>query len=246
MKPSSALFISKEGMATFWAMLGGVAILGSGFYVERKMVAAGLRPQFIIMTNRDILTLDPGTDPDREREILMEQTSLAMDSVFNKTPAGLDAPDRCKTILSPDAWNWVKTELLDKQAEAFREGHLHQKVEIAEVNLHQAANREDGTIASVRGQLIRTGVLDGRLFNEVWNVRADMMWTKNTSLRTSGRIPHLCESFTCRETPVASTIRRTMPEDATTAPKSAAVNPSATSLPVPSTTSTTEDARASN
>jgi hypothetical protein len=85
----------------------------------------------------------------------------------------------------------------------------------------------------VRGQLIRTGVLNDRLFNEVWNVRAEMLWQSNPSLRTSGREPFVCDRFTCRETPVASTIRRTLPEDATTAPQASTTPSTPSPAPAP-------------
>jgi hypothetical protein len=91
---------------------------------------------------------------------------------------------------------------------------MHQKVEIESIALHPQAS-EDAILASVRGQIIRTGVLEGKqLFNEVWAVRAELMWTPNPNLRLSGRYPMACSAFSCRETPVASTIRRTSAADA--------------------------------
>jgi hypothetical protein len=233
MKAQSAIFISKEGMATFWAFLAAAAIVGSGFYVQRQTVTAGLRPQFIIMGNADVLPVDPGVDPEKENEMLLERTRLMMDSIFNKSPGGLDAADRCKHMMAASAWDWVQTELIQKQADAFKSGRMHQKVEIESIDLHKMKGQEESTFATVRGQLIRTGVLNDRLFNEVWNVRAEMLWERNPSLRTSGREPTICDRFTCRETPVASTIRRTLPEDATTAPQASNSTPSPTAEAAP-------------
>lgn len=226
MKVQSAMFISKEGMATFWAFLAAVAAVGSGIYVQRQTVTAGLRPQFIIMANSDVLPVDPGVAPEKEQEMLVERTRLAMDSVFNKAPSGLDAAERCQKLMSKTAWDWVQSELVQKQAEAFKSGRMHQKVEVESIDLHKMTGREDATFATVRGQLIRTGVLNEKLFNEVWSVRAEMLWERNPTLRTSGREPTICDRFTCRETPIASTIRRTLPEDAATAPQASTSTPS--------------------
>lgn len=207
-KPSSALFISKEGLATFWFMLAAAAVIGSGFYVHRLIKKTALRPQFIIMERPDVLPLTWELDPEKVDARDRGQTLLLMDSVFNKSPSGLDADDRCKGLLSDDAWKWVQTELLEKQQDAFRDGQIHQKVEVDTVTLRHL-EEEGATLAVVSGQLIRTGVYDGRLFNEVWAVKADILWLPNQSLLGHGRVPLICHRFRSRETPIASTLRRT-------------------------------------
>jgi hypothetical protein len=218
MKPASVIFISKEGLATVFFLIAACAVVGSGFYVQRQSAKAGLRPQFIIMTNPDVISMPPEVDAETMKEIHLSQTRLAMDSIFNKSPSGLDAKDRCHSLLDSDAWDWVQTELVDKQADAFRQGRMHQKVEIGSIELRDLPSQKNATLASVHGQLIRTGVLDYKLFNEVWEVRAEMIWVPNVNLHTSGRQPTICSRFTCREIPVASTLQRTQPGTATPSP----------------------------
>lgn len=208
MKSSSALFISKEGLATFWFMLAAGAVLGAGFYVHRLINKTALRPQYIIMDSLDVKPLSFDLDPARVDARDMDQTRLLMDSVFNKSPSGLDALDRCKNLTSKTAWGWIQTELLDKQNDAFRDAQMHQKIEVEKIDLRHMPE-QDATLASVTGQLLRTGIYEGKLFNEVWAVKAEVLWLPNTSLLQRGRIPIICHRFTCRETPVASTLRRT-------------------------------------
>lgn len=207
MKASRALFVSKEGTATFWFLLAAGAVIATFFYTRSIVLNAGLRPQFIIMTDPDVRPMLIEQDPAREAEIVADQTRLAMDSIFNKTGSGLDSDARCRHLLARDAWDWVKSELLDKQADVFRESRMHQKVEIEKIELHPQ-DHEDATLASVQGQLLRVGIYGGKVFDEVWAVHAELMWTHNPSLRTLGRQPLVCSAFTCRETPVASTLRR--------------------------------------
>lgn len=211
MKAPSRLFISKESIATFWFLLGAGMVLGSMIYVWRLVGQKALRPQFIIMTNPDVLPMSAQPDPEEEVALIRIMTRLGMDSIFNKSGSGLDAPDRCQRFLGPESWNWVKSELIDKQTEVFRESRMHQKVEIERIEL-RPQDRDDATLASVQGQLLRVGIYDGKIFNEVWSVRAEMMWIRNPSLRDSGRVPLLCTAFNCREIPVASTLRRATPE----------------------------------
>jgi hypothetical protein len=213
MKAPRVLFISKEGMATFWFLLGAAAIVWSAIYVLRQSITAGLRPQFIIMTANDVRAMVPEMDPAKERERDLEQTRLAMDSIFNKSPSGLDTQDRCKDLLSNEAWDWVRTQLVEQQAKRFRDLHIHQKVEIDKIDLRKVPAMDNTTIASVQAQLICTGVVGNRLFNEVWDVRAEMVWVRNPSLRTSGRIPTICDRFQARQVPIQSTQRYSAPGD---------------------------------
>jgi len=226
MKASRVLFISKEGLATFWFLLGATAVIWSAIHVLRQSITAGLRPQYIIMTEKDVIQMVPERDPDKVKEMDLAQTRLLMDSIFNKSPTGLDAEDRAKKLLSDEAWSWVQENLIDKQSEAFRDGRIHQKIEIESIDLHPLQNIES-TAAYVHGQLIRTGVAGNRLYNEVWDVRAQLVWGRNVSLRGSGRQPTICESFQCREKALQSTLRRTQAEDGVTAPKENSETPAA-------------------
>jgi hypothetical protein len=218
------MFISKEGLATFWFLLAAGAVVGAGFYVHRLVNKTALRPQYIIMTAPDVLPLTFELDPERVEARDRDQTRLLLDSVFNKSPSGLDAADRCRRLMSDTAWKWVQTELLDKQNDAFRDGQMHQKIEVEKIDLRRLPE-QDATLATVSGQLLRTGIHEGRLFNEVWSVKADILWLPNTSLLERGRIPIICHRFTCRESPVASTLRRTQ--------EGAPPLPPSTSNPVP-------------
>jgi hypothetical protein len=218
MKPLPVIFISKEGMATFWFCVGVAAMLASAFYVERTARTAGKSAQFIIMTNPDVVTIpaERNFDPDKMHEIYLSQTRLVMDSVFNKAPAGLDNPDRCKRLLTVPAWENVKATILEPQSDAFRQGNIHQKVEIQTLDFKDMGNNE--VQADVTAQLIRTGSLKSEMFNEVWSVRAIMVWQRNGCLRDCARFPIVCSSFGSVEKPVSSTLRYTSASDASPSP----------------------------
>lgn len=228
MRQTPTIFISKDGISTFWFLLAAGAVIGSLIYVRSVVSQTTLRPQFIIMANPDVKLLDYERDPAKQDEMIQEQSRLLMASVFNRAPSGLDAPERCRKLLNDAANDWVRTELLEKQEEAFREGRMHQKVEFDTITLRRFPNSK-GISASVSGQLIRTGIHEtAGMFNEVWAVKADMLWFPNDSILESGRIPTICHRFTCREVPIASTLRRTeagapagaAPVPATTTPDS--------------------------
>jgi len=205
-----SIFISKESVSTFWFIIGALGAIGSGIYVERVAATAGLRPQFIMMQSPSVdrVPKDMIRNPDTLRATHLAMTRLAMDSVFNKSPNGLDAPERCQRLFSKEAWHWVNENLVEKQSDAFAEGRIHQKIAINSINLTPDEHDGETSRAIVVGQLIRTGVLRDEIFNEVWNVTVTLVWERNTCLRDAGRFPVLCTSFGCKEIPVASTLRR--------------------------------------
>lgn len=223
MKQSSAVFISKESISTFWFLLAAGAVIGTFYYLFDLVDKKGLRPQFIILNNPDVKMAVPERDIEVESEMVLSQTRLAMDSIFNKNSTGLDAAERCSELLSSDVWKWVQSELVEKQKDAFKEARIHQKVEVEKIDL-RAQPDSDAVLASVQGQLLRVGILDDKLLNEVWTVRAEFMWVHNVNLKNSGRMPLLCVAFNCREKPISSNIRRTKavdPDRIATEPESA-------------------------
>lgn len=203
-KPMPVLFVSKEGMATFWFLVSAGALLWAAFSVYRIATSAGLRPQYIIMESPLVNRISNEMLPEREDEVHRLQTRLLVDSIFNKNPAGLDSEDRCKRLLSHSAWKWVSAELIEKQKDAFSQGRMHQKIELESLTL---SKRPEGVmVATIKGSLYRAGVLDSKFFNEVWVVRGQFAWRRNPSLRECGRYPVICDSLNCKEIRVSSTL----------------------------------------
>lgn len=220
-KTPPVIFISKEGVATFWFIVALIAIVGSAVYAERQATTKGLRPQYIFMPP---IPMDPkkmggNVEPVRrapdvyvgdvaaEEELADSQSRLLLDSVFNKSSYGLDAPERCQRLMAKEPWQWVKEHLIDPQSEAFDEGRLHQKIAVQTVKPVFDATDET-TSVEFGGQLIRTGILHGELFNQVWSVKGSILWERNSSLRDRGLFPLTCTVFACQETPVSTTQRR--------------------------------------
>jgi hypothetical protein len=220
-KAPPIIFISKEGIATFWFIVALIAIVGGAVYAERQATTKGLRPQYIFMENVAMNGKKLGAhmepvvrapqvftgDPAAEEALADSQARLLLDSVFNKSSYGLDSPERCQRLMSEETWAWVKEHLVDPQSEAFDEGRLHQKIAVQ--SLQPTFDVTDETIAvEFSGQLIRTGILHGELFNQVWSVKGSILWERNPSLRDRGLFPLLCTVFACQETPVSTTQRR--------------------------------------
>ena len=216
------LFIGKDAMATFWFFVTILTMLGCAVYLERVAASAGKSAQFIILENNDpnlpdsekVTPLEHELAPEVESEMHMSQTRLAMDTVFNKNPEGLDSKDRCRKLMTQKAYRLLQGDLIAGEKDAFHDNRIHQKVEIEWVDIHKVSPTE--TLSNVKGRLLRTGKIDGKFFNEIWTVRASFLWIRNTCLRDCGQYPTVCTTFTSSESPVASTINYVKAEETET------------------------------
>ena len=227
--PPPPIFISKEGMATFWFVVAAGAVLWAAFTVYRAAVTAGLRPQYILMASEYVKPFPFELAPDRHQELHTLQTRMLMDSLFNKSPNGLDAAERARRVLTDDAWKWVNEQMIEKQKEAFSQGRIHQKVEIESISLNRAPD-DSYTSATVKAQLLRAGIANAKVFNEVWAVQTTFKWERNGRLRDCARYPIVCSRvISSREVLQSSTLQRVPGEDepAAAAPSAQTEEPTA-------------------
>ena len=139
-KPLPSIFISKEAVATFWFVVAAGAFIVGGVYAERLVANSGRSPQFVgIGTPGSVARPIPETRttlaPAAALELRESQTRLLMESIFNKSGRGLDAPERCEKLMSKEAWDYVNQHLIEPQKEAFAEGKIHQKVSIQDLKV---------------------------------------------------------------------------------------------------------------
>ena len=157
------------------------------------------RPRFIICT-------DPGTQIISHEQGFMEaktlhvaQAELAMQTLFNRGPKGLDNDARAKRLFGKAAYQKLR-DISEAQAPEFDAKNLHQKVEIASVELVRLQNRS--VKVAVYGQLIRTGHFAGQPFNEALAVKASLLFVHNPSILENGRYPTVATEFEIETEPI--------------------------------------------
>ncbi len=208
--PPIEIFISKEDIASFWFFVASLTLLGSAIYAERQAATKGLNPQFIgigtSVTTAKIIPQGMEVDQQKIESTRLAMVRLVMDSIFNRSAIGLDAPDRCERLLTAEAWTDVMTKLVEPQKQAFEEGQMHQKVTLNSIKVYEEAENGEVTF-EIEGQLIRTGIADREIFNQVWALMAYVTLEHNYSLRDCGRYPLVCSHIGVNEKPISSTQR---------------------------------------
>lgn len=215
--PPAPLFISKEGVATFWFLLAAGALITSAIYAERMAATKGLAPQFIWLgTSKPMVHEIPRdhemVDLEDELEQVEDFSRMLADSVLNKSSRGLDSDDRCKQILSPTAWQWLNDNVMKMQEEAFAKAHMHQKVAVKDVKIDFEKETQIFHVR-VSGQLIRTGILSLEIFNQTWSVEARFELERSRILKHCGMFPYHCLALAVTEKQESNTQRHLTEEE---------------------------------
>lgn len=122
----------------------------------------------------------------------LDQAELASLALLNRNPAGFDSERRLKYLFSKPCFEEA-VALAKQDASAFEEKSLHQKAELLETKIQKMSGRSVQVL--VTGQLIRTGVFEREVFNEVLRFQLRMTFAANPSLVENGRFPTVVTDF---------------------------------------------------
>jgi hypothetical protein len=184
MRAVSHLFLARSRAAVFWFLVTCATIIGSGYYLQSKIADVRMLPQYVYTGSPDMYYLTPDLDIETPTKMHREQTRLAMETMFHRTPSRLDHQERLPRIFGPEATQAIIKGLIVPQAKNFHENKLHQKVEI-------------GEIIVATGQLMRTGVSpENTMINETWSVKIFFEWRINPDIEERPLYPTLCNSVT--------------------------------------------------
>ena len=96
-------------------------------------------------------------------------------------------------------WLFLKSALQKAQdyrtreAVEFRSKQLHQKPEIAKIDI--LSTRENEVLATVSGQVIRTGIFQEKAFTEAFNFKLSLRLLRNPNMAANGRFPTAVGDF---------------------------------------------------
>lgn len=186
------LFLHKDKIALLWFFVAVSVTIG--FWWERQRLAhiMASKPRFFVMDAHNTYYLPAALDFEEAKEIHAAQTRLAMEAAFQRSPNGVDNPERLKRLYGRDAYKQV-IKAIDKDAAEFREKLMHQKVEFGPIQVLQV--RDQSVLTGVQGQLIRNGVFRGKSFTEVLEVKGQFKFILNSDMTHNGRFPTVVVAF---------------------------------------------------
>jgi hypothetical protein len=146
------------------------------------------------------LLLSPLVDPSSSKEVLELSATWVAKSVLDRSPAGLENEDLIAILFNSETARKVRDEFAGvKQQYAAKNLRTH--VEIKSVDAQPVGN---GIIkASIVGQVVIVGTLNGQAIQEVQPVTLDVSLARNPDLGRNHRYPLMCFSYQYASSEVA-------------------------------------------
>lgn len=194
MRAVSHLFIARSRAAVFWFFVTIGSVVGSALYVSAVIADVRTLPQYVMAGTGNLYYVSPTLEDETSTDMHTAQARLAMETIFNRNPGGLDHQDRRFKIFSPEVNQKITRDLIIPYVVEFQDKQLHQKVEIEKT----VVKLEEGVAAATTAttaQLLRTGIVDDQVVNDMWSVTLFFTWARNSNPRDEGMYPTICTAL---------------------------------------------------
>tara|TARA_R110002049_G_scaffold264075_6_gene440198 strand:+ start:97 stop:714 length:618 start_codon:yes stop_codon:yes gene_type:complete len=191
------IFVNKDRQAWFWLCLFLFSIAFFSFERSRIIRSLKTEQQFVVLDGNTFY-LPKSVDFESAKDVHVAQVALAMESLFDRNPNGVDNPKRLARLFDRQSHSKV-LQLVQSESDQFQSKEIHQKVEIAGTDILETS--EETVLASATGQLIRSGIFAGNQFTEVLDVRATFTFIHNKDILSNGAFPTVVVEFAFEATP---------------------------------------------
>jgi hypothetical protein len=150
------------------------------------------RMRFVTMDSRSCFYLNSAGSFESEESIHSELARMAAETIFDRNPDGFNAPERLERLFNPETALALNRDA-SRDSEVFKAQQIHQSLEtgaIKEVNLS-----EKTALISVEGQILRTGMFNGRVTNNSKKVTVFLRLTVNDNMASNGRYPLVVTNY---------------------------------------------------
>lgn len=192
------IFVDKDRVAFLWFCVAVVAALfaiGEPIYLLRQFQR---REPVLVVDPAGNYYISPLLDFQKAKELHAQQSTIATTAFLERNPNGFDDPELLKRLFLKDAVKKAFRELGSEAAE-FKAKQLHQKAEIARIDILQT--RENFVMTQVTGQLVRTGIFEGKVFSESIPFKLSFKWLRNPDMAHNGRFPTAVTDFKYEQNP---------------------------------------------
>jgi hypothetical protein len=126
------------------------------------------------------------------KELHAQQAELAAMAFLERNPKDFDHPDLLRQMFLKPALQKAQDQRI-REAIEFRSKQLHQKPEIARIDI--LATRENEVLVAVSGQLVRAGIFEEKAFTEAFNFKLSLRLLRNPNMAANGRFPTAVADF---------------------------------------------------
>lgn len=186
------LLVLRDRLPWFWFAFT-VVVLGLSA-IDRYHIISQFkqRERVVIIDPAGTYYLSPLLQFEEAKQLHVQQAELATMAFLERSPKDFDNPDFLKLLFLKNAFAKAQDERLSEAVE-FRAKQLHQKAEIGRIDI--LATRENEVLAVVTGQVIRSGIFQGKAFSEAFPFTLRLRMVRNPNMALNGRFPTAVGDF---------------------------------------------------
>ena len=186
------VFVDKDRTAFLWFCVAVLSVLFAAaqpYYLINKFKQ---RERVVIIDPASTYYISPLLDFQEAKEFHAQQSTLAATAFLERNPNGFDSPELLKQMFLKYACDKALRQLSIEAGE-FKSKQLHQKAEIAKIDILET--REDFVMTQITGQLIRTGIFEEKAFSEAVPFKLAFKMRRNPDMAKNGRFPTAVSDF---------------------------------------------------
>ncbi len=186
------LFAQRDRLPWFWFFVAvAVTVLAA---LDRYHLIGQFkqRERVVIIDPSQTYYISPLLQFQEAKDLHVQQAELAAVTFLERNPKDFDHPDLLRQMFLKPALQKAQDHHT-REAVEFRAKQLHQKPEIARIDI--LATRENEVLATVAGQVIRTGIFQEKAFNEAFNFKLSLRLIRNPNMAANGRFPTAVGDF---------------------------------------------------
>jgi hypothetical protein len=186
------LLVLRDRLPWFWFFFTVAVLLLSAFDRYRIVSQFKQRERVVIVDPAGTYYVSPLLQFQEAKDLHVQQAELAAQVFLARNPKDFDNLDLLKLMFLKTAFAKAQAQKTSEAAE-FRAKQLHQKAEIGRIDI--LATRENEVLASVTGQLIRSGIFQDKAFTEAFPFTLRLSLVRNPNMALNGRFPTAVGDF---------------------------------------------------
>ena len=186
------LLVLRDRLPWFWFAFTVVVLMLSAIDRYHLVSEFKQRERVVIIDPAGTYYLSPLLEFQEAKDLHIQQAELATFAFLERSPKDFDNPDLLKLMFLKKAFGKAQDERLTEATE-FRSKQLHQKAEIARIDI--LATRDNEVLATVTGQIIRSGIFQEKAFTEAFPFTLRLRLIRNPNMALNGRFPTAVGDF---------------------------------------------------
>ncbi len=186
------LLVLRDRLPWFWFFFTVTVLLLSAIDRYHLVSQFKQRDHVVIIDPAGTYYLSPLLQFSEARELHVQQAELATMAFLERNPKDFDNHDLLKLLFLKPALGKAQDERIQESVE-FRAKQLHQKAEIGRIDI--LATRDNEVLASVSGQIFRSGIFQDKAFTEAFPFTLRLRLIRNPNMALNGRFPTAVGDF---------------------------------------------------